>query len=330
MNGPRERIIAELHRVGRNGILQAELQKLTGCSRSYLSEVLADLEEKGLILRVHGEGNSRRVISLMNPGGTRYFRIGLLRSSEYIPLIASLKTIFEDSTSLLDVAFSNNPNELYDDLLSGRMDAICAPLISLGTNFMVRRGGRLMFGIASGGSYTYENEQYASDGILTSENSTMSLLASKISASGKWLMHSYMDPATGTRDFIGGKFRFISIWEPYATKLLDLGYRPINHYADALSNQPCCGLMISEQLDKSVAHRLLETLNKEYSDFDQNKINMTWAIRLFADTIGFTPELIERSMRSYSFHLYTISMDTFKTVGINMTEELFLKLTSFP
>lgn len=328
MRDGRDRIISELLRVNRQWVSQSELQKRTGFSKSYVSEVLTDLEKGGFVKRIQGEGNSRKVMILMDHDGKRHFRIGLLRSTEYVPLVVSLSLFLSKRDMSLDVSFSDNPVSLYNDLSTGIADAVCSPLISLGTNFIVRRSGILLFGVASGGSSVFENPESRSSGILTSENSTMSTIAATLSEVGINHMHSFLNPASGVEEFLRGKYRHISIWEPYATRLKDLGYKDITYYSKKLLSQPCCGLVVSDDLGKEFTASLRESIAGGYGSYHSELDQLKSVLELFSSACSFDTDLITRSMKSYDYRIIPVTIETFRKAGINMTEEIYERFTS--
>lgn len=328
MRDGRERIIAELLRVNRQWISQSELQKRTGFSKSYVSEILTGLERKGFVKRTQGEGNSRKIMSLMDQEGKRRFRIGLLRSTEYIPVVLSLSSFLSKSNISLDVLFSDNPVNLYNDLASGTADAVCSPLISLCTNFIVRRSGTLLFGVASGGSSVFENPESKNLGILTSENSTMSTIAAKLSEIGINRMHSFQNPTSGVEEFLMGAYRYISIWEPYATRLKDLGYTDITKCSKELPSQPCCGLVVSDDLGKEFLASLRDAIADGYRSFHSKYDQLKLILELFSSACSYDTDLITRSMNSYEYRIIPVTIETFRRAGINITEEIYEKFTS--
>jgi len=49
--GLKEIVLKVLEEAGEDGVVQSELPRITGYSRSYIAEVLRDLEAKGIIRR---------------------------------------------------------------------------------------------------------------------------------------------------------------------------------------------------------------------------------------------------------------------------------------
>ena len=304
---------------------QYDLQKRFRISKSYLSDILSRLEKEGRISRAAGDGNTKKVKAADTDLDGGFFTIGLLKSSEYIPLVAAMRSITSTNRHL-KIRFYSRIEDIFTDMDSGSIDGCCSPLVSAITNFMVRRSFRILFGISSGGSSILYNRDSTGPGILTSENSSMSMLSAKFSDSELKHLISFSDPSEGIKRFLNGDCMYISIWEPYSTILKQKGYREILDYESALGKQPCCVLAFSNRFLGTIDSATARSLQEKYLESNYMKNNLGQEIMRFSRSLGIQTDLVRKSLESYEFGPIIITRDIIARTGFNISEDLLSDL----
>jgi len=93
--GAEEKILGLLRERKEEGILQSEISRVLGVSKSVVSEVLRRLEERGVIVRERVAGKSYRVwLSEFSPKPVEgLMRVGILRASEYPHILLACRDL---------------------------------------------------------------------------------------------------------------------------------------------------------------------------------------------------------------------------------------------
>lgn len=326
MAGRRTTLKKILRLLGRShgSMTQSEIQLRLKLSKSYLSELLRSLENDGRIYRTRGDGRTKNVILRKSQGEAGYFNLGILKSSEYIPLVAWLDN--SANKMKLKLHFYNSTDRMFMDLDSGSLQACCAPLVSLITNFIIRRNFRIAFGLGYGGSYIFINDNAEKIGLLTSENSSMSLLSARSFARDVFPKVAFSNPVEGVRKFIEGEAKYISIWEPYASYLRNRGYRQVADYRTIMGEQTCCAFALSEKaLDGSLP---ISGYSKIHPYPPESSESFDRVISRFSRSLGIERTLIEESLHFYSFKRMEIDAKAVEATGFNVTEDLLKAMIS--
>jgi predicted transcriptional regulator len=130
----------------REEITQKELTLRLRASRSRMSEILKILENKGLIKR--RKVSQRTVLVSLNH--SRTLRIGILRSSEYVHVVGTLRGLADKIP--FRVTVYENSMEALKELMTGAEDIVASPLISGYFFYLIDRSIKPVAGIARGGA----------------------------------------------------------------------------------------------------------------------------------------------------------------------------------
>lgn len=318
-----KKILKQLYREKRP-LSQSEIQKRLNISKSYLSELLKYLEEKNKIIRTKGEGKTKKVMLKRNYETSRSFNIGVLKSTEYIPVTVWLEKISGEIE--LKVHFYNSTDRMFMHMDSGLLQAVCAPLVTLITNFIVRRNFRIAFGLGYGGSYIFANEKSKNKGLLTSENSSMSLLSGRSFAKDVFPKISFSNPATGLKKFMDGDATYISIWEPYASYLRQRSYSAVTDYKSVMGEQTCCALAFSERAIHNSLPNIANSASAEYPP--HRSTDYEAIISKFSKSLKIEKSIIEDSLNFYTFRKIEIDISAVAATGFNVTEDLMRDMIS--
>ena len=282
MSESKTKIIDILKKVGE--IPQSELVKLSGLSKSRLSEILSELEKQGLIERKRGLGKSLNV-RLSN----KFIRLGIIRAAEYpfiIPFVNSLK----EKGYFVDIRVYENGLKLTKDLVEGKINLGFSPIVTqlffkkIFNNFEIIAGG------AKGGG------GIIGDSLCNSVGST------SMSSMEIWSLlfnpdldlKNYDSPDSMIDDLEKHKISAVAIWEPYFTILSNKGYR-ILHKFEALH---CCTLAIRNELDSELIKRIYED---SFSIFLSQKDR--W-INDYASLLNSDYLVLKESVKNYVFDSY--------------------------
>lgn len=327
--------LSVIRKEGRYGIQQKEVEVALGISKSYCSEIISTLERTGSVRRVEGHGNSVVVYSIEYfPGQLDdALRIGLLKSSEYIPILTLFLSICASRELRPLVRFYNGTRELLNDLRFHSIDFCLAPTLSLVQSAALGGEIKVLTGLASGGSGVVEKNGTEKLEILSTEASSMVSMApwgaGKESLSG---IRSYENPVDGLRKFRGGMCGRIAIWEPYFSKLLS---EPTNHpllrYEDVLDNFPCCSIATSGDFYRK-NQELTQSFSSEYVKLDLRSLkrmpDFSKALGILARVTKLTKGFIEKTLDSYNFKSTLIRRSSLSRLGISLSlrqeKEIFL------
>lgn len=303
------------------GILQNEVYRLTGYSRSHVSEVLAELESVGRIVRKkEGKLTNRIWLSDSFPQYRKeILRVGFLRSSEYVPFLSSLRSVADSSAIMLRLRAMDDAIEMIAELQHNSLDIALAPTFTHLLFSLTDKNERLLCGIASGGSGVVENSLSEGHALATSEASTMSLISRGISSKESTELHFYSDPRKAVDMFKAGKYRYIAAWEPYLSHILrpDHAYSLISSRESQL-NSPCCSAGISISfLERN--RKLAESISAEYKNSlgRMDASSLEFGLSVISEATGFQVDDVYESLNSYSFSPY-IGTDLLSTYTMNV------------
>ncbi|MGC9193357.1 MAG: ArsR family transcriptional regulator [Thermoplasmata archaeon] len=271
--------------LAKNESTQRELWQALKISRSYLSELLKDMEKEGLISKK--KVSERTVIVGINR--TKTIRVGVLKASEY----AAVYLTAHDLGNLnIEITLYNNGLEELTALETGKIDIAFAPIIS---GFMLHiiddhlvvaaacaRGG-------SGIAYHKKNGDIGSTMFSTMD------LKSRIYADFNVDKIRYFDsPEDLIKNFQDKKLNAIAIWEPYFSMLNSKNKKIIG--ADKI----CCGAMI---LKDSINRSIRQFLNRfiENSALLNTGKRRDLAAKLMHEKLEIDANIILESMKNYNF-----------------------------
>ncbi len=298
-NDVRSRVLRILEASGPEGMHQSELVEASGYSKSWISEVLGELESQGLIARVEGPGKTKRIVlsKFLDPGVGRVIRVSLVRAAEYLPLFYFI-TRLKGLGYSVELLFYSNVYEATLALCRGVAHLALTPLVthavfkSLGAPIKSYHGG------AIGGASIVSLRDLDITSVATSKASTMEVTLVAYSRSkgiNVGELTYYSSPGEGLELIMEGRVKSIVIWEPYATILERSGLKRVK-LIDELGPYYCCFLARHEKLSPEVSEAVGDSWSKAISDLSKGVPKEE-----LANLLNFDKELIEIAGRAYEF-----------------------------
>lgn len=323
----RNRCLSLIRKATFHGVFQRELEVMLDISKSYCSEVVSSLENGGKIIRNKERGKITRIyVPDYYPGNVAgLVRVGLLRSSEYVPLLSYILEHFGQSGQNVKLRYYNSVFEIMTDFSSHALDLCLAPTTALIFSAIMGSEMKILTGTASGGSGIIQQDNAVNEGILSTETSSMISLALSSQLPDSYpKVVSFDEPANGLRKFLEQKYSKIAIWEPYFSSALKLKGRSVfASYNEMLDSFPCCSLasgisFFSENRD------VLEHLTESYLSIDtlKRKDNAYYreALRSVSRVTKFQIQFVERTVGSYDFSSTRIEKQLLSKFGISLSE----------
>ncbi len=298
-NDIRSKILRLLELFGPEGTHQSELVEVTGYSKSWVSEVLTELEGRGLIARVEGPGKTKRIVlsKFLDPKIGKVVRVSLVRAAEYLYLPYFVKHLKELGYEV-ELIFYNNVSEATLALSSGVAHLAITPLVTqtvlrcLGAPIKSYHGG------AIGGASIVSKHELDLSSVATSKASTMevTLVAySRFKGLSIGELTYYSSPEEGLKLIDIGGVRSLVIWEPYATVLESRGLIRIR-LADELGPYYCCFLARHENMSPEVVEAVGESWGNSIRDL---KVGVP--SDELANLLGFDKSFFETASKTYEF-----------------------------
>ena len=251
----KDKILKILEEYREEGILQSELLKISGISKSYLSEILNELEFRGIIFRKRIKKDY--IIYLKKyykEESKKYIKIGFIKALEYYYIVPILKRLKEQYRIIFKTF--NNGIEVMKNLLNNNIDLAIAPIPTYVVFNLVSMGSikALPYG-STGGSYLILKKDMSIEDldkmtIGTTPLSSMEQFLLKVAEKFKLKIDEinvryYISADEMVRDFKEKKLDGISIWIPYNLKIKEAkSYR----YLDLLE-LPCCIFIVRKSLN---------------------------------------------------------------------------------
>lgn len=280
--------------------LQSNIYKALSVSKSRVSEVLKDLEERNVISRQKiGKNYLVSLNSYVKEiGGS--IRIGIIRSSEY-GYIIPLRKMVKDRGIELNVKVYDNGIEVMKDLVMGKLDFGISPTIS--QIFFAYAGFpvKMVAPAGSGGGYLFSNTNDKKPRALSSRLSTMELImrtAVNSSIMRDPAQVSYFDdPRVAVNEYLKGKADAITIWEPFAGMLRAEGMRETYSYSEM--EHYCCTLSTHASLKESIIESFKKDFYKSIEVYEKNRSSYAFA---YSALLGLPYGLVEGSLNDYRYH----------------------------
>lgn len=314
-----ERILKILKRAGRSGLLQEELTRAYGISKSTVSTVLSKLEKEGEILRKKVAGKSYRVwyvnYSPYPPSGI--VRVGILKAIEYPAIFLAANDL---KSPRVIIKIYRNAFELTKDLAEGYIEVGCSPLITQSMFALVYRSIKIRAGCGFGGGGIVKRVEEPNV-FGSTELSTMEYMLRKYVGSRENVQIRYFNsPESMLRAFEKGEIEALAIWEPYLT-LLSEKYDTLR-FDSLFGKYPCCTLATNNRVENSV---LIEKFLDSYiHSIEQLPARKDEAISLESKALRIRKIDVERAFEGYRYH-WKLEIEDAKRVledfGIRLTEE---------
>ncbi|MCL4332124.1 MAG: hypothetical protein M1148_03845 [Candidatus Thermoplasmatota archaeon] len=324
-----EKILSLLRSAGGRGISQGSIGIKLGVSKSYLSDKLSEMENRSLIYREKGPGRTKRIWeTLSHPGmSSKLIRIGLLRSSEYIPLMNTMRKVASRRKIRLVFRPTDSARELMSLLNEKTIEAAFAPLYTSTMSALTSGDLKIIHLIGSGGGAIFQRKGYDGNDCLTTEISSMTIMLKSYMSrnNSNFTLDSFTNPCKGLKAFEAGKHGRICIWEPYATCLRKLGtMEEIGSYRDILGELPCCCVVTT--LDS--ASRVSQLIDGKFDG------EIEWSGYEEIDFCGCSGSVRE-SLSSYNFNVdrsFVAFLEYIGRLGITVSEntasEIYAPATS--
>lgn len=294
-----EKILKILQERRFEGVLQSELLKLTNASKSRISEVLQELENKGKIVRVRESGKAYRV--WLKEFSKERVKVGILRATEYVKL-----------TGVKDVEFIvyRNALELTRDLALGKLEFAASPLLTQIIFSTTMKTFKIAGIVAENGSGVVFGDE--KNGVFaTTEMSAMEMNLRVVRDRLGVKKFSYCDSLecliSGLKNLNGS-----AIWEPYFTTL-EREKIPFN---EITGDFPCCSIAVNNEFLNSK----IEEVEGLLDAFRRAKPDYSRASKI----LGFDEEVLKKTAKSYRFNpeysLDEIS-ETIRRAGFEISRE---------
>lgn len=296
------------------GVWQSELESMFGYSKSNISETVKSMESRGLVVR-RKEGNV-----LNRLWSTEFFpgiidgvlRIGILRSSEYLPALMILDRICAERGVKPIIRIFQSSVKMLECLSLGSIELAMAPAVTQVIYASIRSDIRFLSSIATGGSSIYENTNSESDLCSGSEISTMALMTRKFLERFPHITYvTYENAEEGIADFLNGKSRYIAVWEPYCSYLENReGIRRIYDYSELLGDHPCCILSCNANTIGAlrIIHEDFMTQYREYCDTTEKETPVSRVSEIFGDSFQVS---VDDSLKHYKF-IWSLNLDNLR------------------
>ncbi len=246
----RDKILKIVYASGKNGILQEELTKNYGISKSTVSTVLSSFERENIVIRKRVAGRSYRIWHTdFSPFPVKgVIRIGILKAIEY-PAIFLCEDILKDID--VRVKIYRDAFSLTKDLAEGYLEIACSPLITQVLFSLVYRSIIIKAGCGFNG------------GGLIIKKSVPKIFGSTELSTMEFSLRKYIEmqnleyeeiryfssPEKMISVLNSGDVDAIAIWEPYLT---DLGKKyKIIRFSELFGEYPCCTLACNDRIEKS-------------------------------------------------------------------------------
>lgn len=296
--------LLELLSSSSEGIPQPHLAKALGISKSYLSQLLKDLERQGMVYRVR-LGNvyvvkkalPKDVVSVSG----RTLRLGIVWSSEYLFLGHFVKMLRDREGYEIKVHVHPNAMQAVLALINGRVDGVLSPLVTQIYGYIISKGFVIAGGGGRGGGYVYEIPNGVVDTVISSELSTMDfcrLIAMK---------RGYID-STSTRYFTSAEeaialarrrsARYAIVWHPVNLSIELLGGRRLLCCPDFEEIYHCCTLALSKSLGTEVIDRVSRIYKEAIEAFNRDRERF---IEWYSALVGIDLPTVKKALTEYNY-----------------------------
>ncbi|MEM0043910.1 MAG: MarR family transcriptional regulator [Sulfolobales archaeon] len=308
----KDKILRIIEEAGPRGVSQREIVYITGSSKGYVSDVIDELERRGLVIRYRGPGRIVfvRHAKYVHPLTGRRIRIGFVRASEYIFMPDMIEGLKDLGFTTEVVLFDN----VFDVARSISRGEIHMGMIPIYTQIGYRAYGapiKMIPGGALGGGFLAsleDVEDIASKHdkviIATSPLSTMEILSHSIMRSMRisYEIGYYKNPREVIEKLSSGSAHAASLWEPYASESSRaLKNIKIRSYREILGEYHCCTLAVHENLVQGLYDEILKIY---IESLERSRKNMDRAVERYSNMINTDINVLRKSVREYEYRDY--------------------------
>ena len=312
--GLKEIVLKVLEEAGEDGVVQSELPRITGYSRSYIAEVLRDLEAKGIIRRFR-IGKQSYIVKLSKYTAKlkrkTHLKLGILRASEYV-YVPLFRRYLKDYGLNVEIVVYDDALTLTRDLALGMVSLALSPIYTQVAVNAVYGGLKVVAGGSLGGASLIVREG------IKSINSIRSIASSKISTMDYLvnilLVNELKDYSISIKYITNpdeavillyrGVVDAVNLWEPYVSLLKRRSFRELIDYNEYIGEYYCCTLGVHTSLDYNTITKVKRAFSKALSEI---KLHIDTLITPYSTITGLPVELIKESIGKYK-HLDYIDM----------------------
>ncbi len=308
----RSNVVEKLIRVleeHREGVPQSWLARALGISKSYLSQILRDLESKGLIQRTRvGPTFVVKLVRRGAPPPRNVLKLGIVWSSEYL-FLAPFAKLLRDRLGLeLGVEIYPSAIEATYALVKGDLHAVLSPLVTQLLAAIATKSLIIVAGGAYGGSAIYELPR--GEGVGCSELSAMDLcrvLASRSNMIDSEPVTYFSNPSQALEMARKNRVKYLAVWHPLTVEVSRYAKRVVIQCSEFEELRYCCTLALAKSLDLDLVEKIRSIYIESIEMFRKRpELYLDWyssltgihidVLRKALEEYGFEPELDRRTV----------------------------------
>ncbi|MCD6410073.1 MAG: winged helix-turn-helix transcriptional regulator [Candidatus Verstraetearchaeota archaeon] len=311
MKPGREEVLRVLEEAGEEGVPQSELSRLTSLSRSYVAELLKELEREGVVrgFRIGRRSFIVKLSRMLKPvEKPKVLELGVLRASEYVFLPLWRRMVRERGLDFR-VTVYEDALTLTRDLAAGRLHLALSPLYTQVAVYSLTGGLKVIGGGSLGGAALVVRETLKDvrdvEAIATTKVSTMEFLLGVLAVSelrGAGLSIKYIDHPEDAFYLLKRRLvDAVNMWEPYSSMLVMKGYRRGIDYSELVGSYYCCTLAASATLSEE---RILEIRELYEKAIGESRGRFEDCAEQLALMIDLPADVVKRTAGKYGFLEY--------------------------
>ncbi len=311
MKTGREEVLRVLEKAGEEGVLQSELSRLAGLSRSYVAELLKELEREGVVrrFRVGKRSFIVKLSRILKPvEKPKVLELGVLRASEYAFLPLWRKLAREKGLDFKVIIYEDALT-LTKDLAAGRLHLALSPLYTQVAVCSLTGGLKVIGGGSLGGATLVVRETLEDvrdvEAVATTRVSTMEFLVGVLAASelrGVGLSVRYISHPEEAFYLLRRRLvDAVNMWEPYSSILIGKGCRRGFDYSELLGSYYCCTLAASASLSEERVEEVRKLYERAISE---SRRRFEECAEQLALMIGLPVDIVKKTARRYSYLEY--------------------------
>lgn len=326
----RERILTLLRNHPR-GLRQVDIARALNASRSRVSEIVRELESRGLVERIIEEGVTKITLARSSNNRknrkTKTIKLGIIWSSEYPFITPFAKKLREKLSYELEVIVYSNGLEATWDLVSGKIDLALTPMITQLLYASLTNRLKIIGGGASGGASIIYNPRGRKGYGASTRASTMDLCLTRgWKLVGKEETHrEYVSSGRELLEkILRGEVELIAIWEPLASRLKNKGYREIASCSELEINH-CCTLATNTLIDEDLSEKISRIYREALREFTRDPSR--W-LEWYSIKTGISVSVLKHDIQYYAFKDYVElekSIKVLRDTGLKIPDPSILR-----
>ncbi len=302
----RERIL-QLLKEHPEGLRQIDIARTLNASRSRVSEIIRELEAKGIVEKIR-EGSIVK-ITLSKPikpretTPSKTLKIGIIWSSEYPFITPFAKKLRDKLGYSLEVRVYSNGLDATWDLVIGEIDLALTPMITQLLYASLTSKLKIIGGGATGGASIIRNPRGREGWGASTKASTMDLCltrAWKLMGVEEEHREYAMSGEELMRKLVKGEVELIAIWEPLASKLKNMGYREITSCRELEVNH-CCTLAANTRIEEGLLEKIGSIYAEALREFMRNPYR--W-LEWYSAKTSISVDVLKHDIQYYEYKDY--------------------------